>query len=664
MSSLTAAAATAADSGLGRAVPAGAEANASRNARAFIYRWGMIWKVPISVFHYRDDDGVDLEVPYISPLSYVKFLLERAPELLFGGLGVVEGQKMLESFWASYQQTHKTHEVFREHPGCTSREIPFCFHGDEGRCLKKTNTCIMMLEAIFGLSTAENIKCKTHYDSCQCCSEMGLDVEAHCKKEAEKYDAVPASAFQEINLQHHSFLTKFVLFALPRVFFKQQNLFELLMRQISGELRQLFFEGVYARGMYWFGAIIGLKGDLAWYAKIGKLTRCYRHVAPDSASCHVCGAGTNDQPFEDIRRNPAWRRSLYTERPWSNDNPPMFDRIPFDRNAPEKILRRDFFHCSKIGTFRDFIGSSLLLIIQFGFFHDDAGLNNRSVLLQRAFGHFRLFCSSQGKHPAMHSFTKDNFNCSTSKRYPWCKTKGSDTMLLIDWLQCLSRSCLMDPGNDEYIFFLQLINRTAQAGTSWAKCLYKHGLWLSRKCALALAEEGYAFLKGYNSLAHACLNSPLIQDLPFRGYGMKPRLHLLFHDIHEIWEWLSDPTITAIPNPLLYGCESNEDVVGRASRLIRRLHQKQVARSALERILVKMKALYRRFSNGEKPELSRKRKRELSARPSEPKKFAKSMAMRKHSVFSGIGRALDGLQDLQDKTSGFGALLDAKSRFH
>ena len=57
-------------------------------------------------------------------------------------------------------------------------------------------------------------------------------------------------------------------------------------------------------------------------------------------------------------------------------------------------------------------------------------------------------------------------------------------------------------------------------------------------------------------------------------------------------------------------------------------------------------------------------KRELSARPSEPKKFAKSMAMRKHSVFSGIGRALDGLQDLQDKTSGFGALLDAKSRFH
>ena len=546
---------------------------------------------------------------------------------------------MLNSFWASYGQTHKTHEVFREHAGCTSRVIPLCLHGDEGRGLKKTNTCIMMLEAIFGLSTAENIKCKRHYSTCRCCSEWGLDPEAPCNDEAEKDGAVPASAFQEINLQHHPFLTKLVLFALPRVFFKQKDLLELLIRQISSELRQLFYEGVYARGVYWFGTIIGLKGDLAWFAKIGKLTRCYKHLAPGAASCHVCGAGTSDQPFEDIRRNPSWRQSLFAERPWSSDDPPMFDQIPFDRNAPERIIRRDYFHCSKIGTFRDFIGSSVLLIIKFGFFHDAAGPNNRPVLLERAFGHFRLFCSTQGKHPAMHSFTNDNFNCSSAKTFPWCKTKGSDTMLLIDWLQYLSRSCLARSTDNDYIVFLEQINRTAQAGTSWAKCLYKHGMWLSRKCALALANEGYVFLKGYNSLAHACLNSPVIQDLEFKGYGMKPKMHLLYHDIHEIWEWLSDPAITTIPNPLIFGCESNEDVIGKVSRIIRRVHQKQAARSALERCLMKSKSLYTRFMKGLKLDVSRKRKRDLSARRKEPKKFAKSMAMRKTSVCSGKGRA-------------------------
>ena len=609
LSSLTSAAARCAP-GLSRAVPNTGPANASRNARSFILRWGMLWKVPINTFRYHDD-GKDLEVPYISPLAFVKYLLERGPEVLFGGLRALEGQKMLKSFWASYEQTHKSHEIFREHQGCTSRVIPFCLHGDEGRGLKKTNTCILMLESVFGLSSADNKMGGKHFNSCRCCSDRGLNLKGLCETSGEQTDGMdPEIAFQEINLQHHPFLTKFILCALPHVFFKQNNLLEALIRQISSELRQLFYEGVCVGGTYWFGAVLGLKGDLAWFSKIGKLTRCYKFVGGDQGCCHYCHAGSGHEHFEDISRVPSWSSSIYFDRPWLCNEPPMFDRIPFDATTPERILRRDFFHCSKIGTFRDFIGSSVLLICRFGYFNQPQARNNRQVLLQRAFGHFRLWCSTVGKHPAMHSFSQDNFNCSNAKKYPWCKTKGSDTMLLMEWLQYLTRSCLNNPLDEGHVDLLEKMNVTACAGTSWAKSLYRHGWWLSRKCAKALADEGHLFLKGFNSLAHACVTSPLVLEKNFRGFGMKPKLHLLCHDVFELREYLSDPTITAIPNPLVYGCESNEDVIGKCSRIIRRVHQKQAARTTLERCLMKSQAVYKRFLQGEqKQPSSRKRKR-------------------------------------------------------
>ena len=626
MSSLASAAAPG-DSGLSQAVPNGAQANASRNARSFIFKWGLVWKVPISVLRCHTDDGQDLEVPYISPLAFIKFLIEKAPELLFGGADLLEGQKMLKSFWGAYKQTHGTHEVFREHASCTSHVIPLCLHGDEGRGLKKTNTCVMTLESIFGLSTGDNIMCGKHFNSCRCCSQRGLDHQEPCKTEADEKDTIPPTAFQEINLQHHPFLTKFLLLALPQSVFKQNGVLELLIQQISSELRQLFFEGVYARGIYWFGAVIGLKGDLAWFAKIGKLTRCYKHLASGTGSCHECAAGAPGKPLEDISRQAAWRTSLYETRPWSSGDPPMFDKIPYDKTTPERILKRDFFHCSKIGTFRDFVGSSVLLIVRLGYFNQVGALNNQKVLLQRAFGHFRLYCCTVGKHPSMHPFTKDNFNCASKKKFPWCRTKGSDTMLLIEWLQYLSRACLNDPMDESHKDILEMVNWTARAGTSWSKSLYKHGMWLSRTCANALAKEGNAFLRGFNSLAHASLHSTLLTSLEFCGYGMKPKLHLLCHEIYDIRRWLADPAITWIPNTLMFGCESNEDVIGKLSRIIRRLHQKQVSRAVIERYLMKTKALYTRLKRAAKPNDSRKRV--LSPRLEKPPKSKESIRARK-----------------------------------
>ena len=189
--------------------------------------------------------------------------------------------------------------------------------------------------------------------------------------------------------------------------------------------------------------------------------------------------------------------------------------------------------------------------------------------------------------------------------------------------------------DEVYIDVLEKIYWTARAGTSWSKSLYKHGMWLSRSCASALAKEGNAFLRGYSSLAHACLHSKSLRSLEFCGCGMKSKLHLLCHEVCDLRRWLGDPAVAAIPNCLMFGCERNEDVIGKVSRIVRRLHQKQVCRTALERYLMKSTALYTNFKRAEKPKTSRKR--QLSPRLEQTTKLKKSMAVSENTSLGSEG---------------------------
>lgn len=114
--------------------------NASTRAHSFINRWNLSWKVPFSELKHRDQHGQEMNIYYIKPTSFVKFLLENAPELVMGGVVKLDdGRCQLQSFWKNYQQFHPTHELFRQsHPERSTRNtLAVCFHGDEGRGKKK-----------------------------------------------------------------------------------------------------------------------------------------------------------------------------------------------------------------------------------------------------------------------------------------------------------------------------------------------------------------------------------------------------------------------------------------------------------------------------------------------------------------------------------------------
>ena len=89
--------------------------NASRAAHAFVNRWGLTWKVPFTDFTLENHHGETVVVSYISPKSFVRFLLKNAPEVLTGGvIELDKGQSQLEGFWRNYEAFHPTHRLFQE----------------------------------------------------------------------------------------------------------------------------------------------------------------------------------------------------------------------------------------------------------------------------------------------------------------------------------------------------------------------------------------------------------------------------------------------------------------------------------------------------------------------------------------------------------------------
>ncbi|CAE7615368.1 HERC1 [Symbiodinium natans] len=354
------------------------EWNSFRKAERLVRKWGLKWNIKTSYYEYNQD----VIIPYFSPRDIVRYLLQTHPELLFGGATTMQQRKQtLTEFWAAFKGFHSSHEVYTTHGDYLDGVVPLLWHGDDGRGVRKGTTTLCTIETPFGLD-AFNPQCE---DLQTCCKQAGVSNRILQQ--------------QNVNLKRHSFLTKFLLFAVPKKYTKCDSLLQGLCAIISRELRALFYEGVVVQGRLWFGACVGCKGDLAWYQKLAELSRCFNKVVckDNEEMCHECKAGSAARPFEDISSSPSWGSTIFAERPWTQPPTTGLLQVPCDRAAPERILRRDIFHNTKVGCFQDFIASSMLLVADFGYFND-GNANARDKILERMHGHFRLFCLATGPH--------------------------------------------------------------------------------------------------------------------------------------------------------------------------------------------------------------------------------------------------------------------------
>lgn len=566
--------------------------HAQRNAWRTFRRYGIGWKVPLSVFHFTGSEGEVLEIPYIAPKDILQFLLKQHPDILFGEVRSGPGYALqLKEFWAAYQQQHEGHQIFDSESGLdTAYTLPLLVHGDEGRGKRRTNTFILFLETPFGLgeplSSASSRKRKRR-DQSGCAPPQ-----KHLEKFKQGRNVEQPTWYKSVlgmrtNTKGNCFLQRWPLVVVPGVVYKAHPTLLYEIHKLVGlQLKALYYEGFHGpNGRSFFGSIIGIKGDMKYHTQVGKLTRSYEHqgVIRDLPCCHECLGGTPTIPWEDCSERPIWEASMFTTRPWDDAASPPLLSVPFDRGAPEEIFRKDPFHIGKVGVMRDVIGSILFWCVELGYF----GQGDVPTKLQSAHGSFRLYCHSTGQHPSLRSFTKALFMYKSRKSFPWSNTKGSDSVLLLKWIRVSLKGFIQDPTQDVHLEVLELMHSTVSAALSYYNGLYSHGLFLSRPCAVDLYLNGRRFIAGFNLLAQKFLGQRNL-------FAVKPKLHMWVHCLVEIRQALERGSFV-VSNPLTYNCEGNEDAIGRISRLSRRLDSRGVSSRTLQCSLVQAHLAHRRF---------------------------------------------------------------------
>ena len=605
-------------------IPVGAQKHASRAAHRFIGRWGLAWKVPRSRLEFSPDGSSTnvQSILYIKPSHYIKYFLQHAPEIVLAGCsGVKEAGDHFSGFWKAYAADHPQHCALQR-PDLLGKTIPLCVHGDEGRGLRKGNTTAVTLEVCLGPDCAARLKRGLSFDGCEDC-ELREREAKRFRLETGKAKPVdgtpPVCSFQVSNMKRHSFLTKYPLILLPNTQYKDHPMvLKKLLEAVCDDLKDLCENGVQVGTSTErvYGGFCGMKGDMKWFAeKICVLDRCMKRVSNSNIPmCHECMAGDNLRPFEDISLNAAWCASQYTNRPWKVNEEPSFTRVPFSvgQAEPERCLRRDLFHNGKIGQLRDFVGSTIRVLAYMKYFNGEmpGDSNKVDVVLSRAHSHFAFWCatSSTTKYsPKLRSFTPVFLNCTTRRKYPWVNCHGSDCKLLLMWLRTFTAGALVNPLSPSDVEVLRVMHDTCAAALDWLHHLYYHGCFWNKHCGATFFQHMWAFLKGYAFLAKWCL-----QTKAWAAYGLKPKFHMLDHTKHDILVWLRDTAHPYFPSPILWSCDSNEDMIGRLSRYSRRVSPMLTTQRCLDLYMIKGKCLYKAFM------AETKAARALSVGPSRP----------------------------------------------
>ena len=569
-------------------------ANAARNLRTAIGRFNLAWRIPISTMTFNAGGEDTLPLPYLSPRDVARFLLNKHPEVLCGGYSCkqrADAKQLLSSFWMAYEREHPGHSIFTEVPRaelCTV--VPIMLYGDEGRGRRRGNTAVVSMECFFGFNSADCIQQQKQ----ACCSGCSCDPRTLNKFPGCSSQQLPADdpmKFATLALKEHCYLSRVPLFVVPCVQYKAHpNLIKWMLEQIGNELQDLFHHGVDVSGETFKVAVLGMKGDMKWFAAIGCLTR-YHGKKGRKRSFHMCNeclAGVASMPYEDMSFRPKWARSLWAERPWDGElNPPPLLVVPFDQSAPERMYRRDVFHITKQGVWRHFIGSVLVVLVQWRYFKVRGESNAAPVQLQRAHSYFVMWCGAFRKIPALRSFTKALLMWKSAWAYPWANVKGSDSTLLMKWLADWLPSMVREARHHEHAEIFEIMCQTAKAGAEFMGDMYNHGAWLSRPCAMKMYESGDKFLTGYTLLAQRFLK------MNFCAFNLIPKCHMMKHVLVDTMLALTHGDEYTL-NPMTMGCEVNEDLIDKTCRLSRRLDTRTMQRRLLELYLVKAKAVHKR----------------------------------------------------------------------
>ena len=529
--------------------------------------------IPTSA-HTHIEDPETTVLHYLKPRDVLKTLLAEDPWILLGGLDPSPpAHEMLRAFWNTYRLEHPSHRVFqmeRENTLNLENTIPMMLHGDGGRTAKKQPLEVVSLVAVLGLDTYKGLTCRCEHSVDFTTSRATRD-----------------PLLQKLNNKNNSYLTHFLLFAFPsKKFKKTPGLLKAMLRRVSEDMASCCTDGVTVCGKRWNFAIVGLRGDAEWHSKTGVLNRSYQNVGHKNEipCCHLCDAGAPGIPFEDFTSGALWKNTLGRTAPWVEE--PPYAPIPFEPWASGKagsFFRYDTFHVFRLGIARNFIGSSLVFLCHDGYY--DAPGDSVAIVerLKRAWSSFTLWCEANSQSPqSMRSFSKEKLHYATATSFPFIGCKGSDTILLLKYLQWFAGLQLNASPQTE---LLHLIKLGCERGLG-LQAIHHHALWLPPGCRSQIYEMAKGFSHTYCRLAALAFNRN------FTLYGMVPKAHALGHIYHDLERTRQNAFSI---NPALWDTSSSEDFVGRVARQSRRIGYRNIVSNTLLAYKVKCKFVIQRF---------------------------------------------------------------------
>lgn len=506
--------------------------HSERDIQNVVEKQGTRLNVPVDNMCVGDES-----IPWIDPRKWFQYIVDHGLFHMLAGLPHEEkhlAPQVWTNFWTKYQRLHPNFGVFDMEGLDFSRTVGIYIHGDEGRTLKKSGLMVT---------------------SVQSCLGQGFD------KKRLKRD-VKGNIKPQVNFSGHTYTNRFVNFVMPKTLYdKKPDIYHQALEVFSQSLQSLFADGIkdpFTGEVYRF-VVLACKGDLPYLCKAGMLKRAYNTAAKKGDSdklhgvCHLCLAGFPQFPAEQLSTcNPAWLATVGVRVPWVTA-PPFIRFLMHDMSNPAEFFRPDLFHAVHLGFGRSWVASIIHLVL------DVLEQTNLDAKWKFLTDHYIQWCRQRKTQAHVSKITGYlmSYDDKTGKQGRW--HKGALTTNFCRWILKL----LGDIPADNAGYLAMCRKATAKLNAMFTT-FYQGGFFLDQNESIYAAQCAMEFLSTYEHLAEIMfsLKRPAL-------FPLYPKLHLMHHMTIQLQE--SANSFGFAENPMACSCQLDEDVIGRVSRLSRRV---------------------------------------------------------------------------------------------
>lgn len=532
------------------------ERNPERDVHKLTHKFKLSLPIPLTNIPVGDK-----QVPILRMSDWAQFILNMNLWHTLCGLekrNEMRAARIWKCFWERYKVIHPNHPVY-EQGIPLERTCALLLHGDEGRSLKKSPILCVSTHSIlgYGLSTAQP-------------AEKNKDLA------------------MKLNYEQPTWTTRFLLSVMPRHIYEDddgENLdaFQDLMGSLAQDMRRLSDEGLLGldNKRYYF-VVLNIMGDWPWMLKAGCLARTFHNAAKRATSrarpkgiCHQCLADTDGYPWEDWANNhPRWMDTINCDSPFLR-RPALLDLLHDESQGP-MFFSWDLFHAWHLGAGKSFLASAVAILANSVLFD-----GNRDERLQAVSSAYSSWCKANRQNPTLKSFTMTNLSWigNTFPAGTW--SKGATTTCILKWFVSECQGRYNEVIQDE---LLMTVYKSARSMNEFLHGVYSYELWIPSAVASELAGKGMYFLKKFGKAVKLAVRASKLFFIQLPNYH---RLQHIFLELHN--QAQKGPHAL---NPLAWATQSDEDYIGRPSRISRRVDPRTTVERTLQRSLEAAYAKY------------------------------------------------------------------------